>query len=305
MSQDRTDGDVLDVPFGDVAAATEAFGLLSDETRLRILLALAEHGAMAGFEGPEGMSFGDLREAVGVDDTGRFNYHLGKLRDHFVHKGEDGYTLSYAGYRVTTDVASGVYHGESPAIAAKTDFPCVLPECDRMMEVSYEDGFINLSCPDTDHPSTFQTALPPNAAVDRDPLALLTVATRDARHMIEEIQGGTCPFCWSSIRATVPADEPLDVGPGMTVECRNCWLDLVSPVTVLAVHHPAVQTAYAEGGYPLDETPYLAYPFVRRPECGTIREEDPLRVAVDTDPDDEVGGPVLVYDDSLSVVAVE
>jgi DNA-binding transcriptional ArsR family regulator len=305
MSDDAPAGEVLDVPFGDVATATEAFGLLADETRLRILLALAEAGAMADFEGPESMSFGELRRAVGVEDTGRFNYHLGKLRDHFVHKSEAGYTLSYAGYRVTTDVASGVYHGESPTLAAETDVPCLLSECERMMAVTYEDGFVTLSCPEDDHPTTFQTALPPNAAVGRDPLALLTIATRDARHMIEELQAGTCPFCWSSVQARICADEPLDGGPALTVECENCWLDLMSPVTVLAVHHPAVQTAYAAADYALDETPYLAYPFVRRPACATIRDRDPLRVTVDTDPDGDVGAPVLVYDEELTVVAVE
>jgi DNA-binding transcriptional ArsR family regulator len=50
----------------------EAFAALGDPTRIAILRAL--------FEDPhEPTAFSDLRRAVGVRDSGQFNYHLGEL----------------------------------------------------------------------------------------------------------------------------------------------------------------------------------------------------------------------------------
>jgi hypothetical protein len=56
-----------------------AFRLLSDETRVGILRGLWEASNDA-------VSFSELRERVGTPDSGQFNYHLGKLREHFVSK---------------------------------------------------------------------------------------------------------------------------------------------------------------------------------------------------------------------------
>lgn len=293
-------------PHDDVVNATDAFSLLADETRLKILLALAENSGLAGFERQDEMGFEELRHAVGVEDTGRFNYHLKKLRDHFVQKGPEGYSLRYAGFRVTADVASGLFGGESPSDSAETNVPCIVEGCDRNMEVTFDDGRITIVCPEEGHLPTFQTALPPNAAVDRTPLELLTIATRDARHMMEHIQTGTCPFCWSTMDVTAPVDEfPDEAGCGFAAVCGSCWLEFISPVAVMAVHHPEVQLAYADVGLRLDETPYLQYPFIRDTTSTILRNSDPTRIAVDTDPANEVDGPTLVFDGTLAVVAVE
>jgi DNA-binding transcriptional ArsR family regulator len=87
---------------GDLAAV---FDLLSDETRLAIVRALAERR----FEHPDradvppdraGLSFSELRTRVGARDAGRFNYHLGKLRGALVEKTPDGYRLTDRGVTV-------------------------------------------------------------------------------------------------------------------------------------------------------------------------------------------------------------
>ncbi|MEF8852968.1 MAG: winged helix-turn-helix domain-containing protein [Haloarculaceae archaeon] len=83
-----------DGPVGDIDAAAETFALLSDETRVRILVALAE---AAG-----GLRFSELRTRVGVRDAGRFNYHLEKLRGRLVEKSGETYVLTAAGADVAT-----------------------------------------------------------------------------------------------------------------------------------------------------------------------------------------------------------
>jgi DNA-binding HxlR family transcriptional regulator len=81
----RTDGAI---------SATAAFELLSDETRVRIVRELARSGPLR---------FSTLRQAVGAEDSGRFNYHLERLRKGVVEKGESGYDLTPAG-RALADV---------------------------------------------------------------------------------------------------------------------------------------------------------------------------------------------------------
>lgn len=65
--------------------ADEAFAVLGNEIRIQILRTLADADGSA--------TFGTLREAVGVGNPGKFNYHLGKLTDEFIEQTEDGYRL--------------------------------------------------------------------------------------------------------------------------------------------------------------------------------------------------------------------
>jgi hypothetical protein len=85
----------------DRAALSDALALLGDETRLAVVLELAAAEAL-----PDGdaLSFSTLRERVGVRDSGRFNYHLDRLRDRFVDHGPDGYRLTSQGVAVAATV---------------------------------------------------------------------------------------------------------------------------------------------------------------------------------------------------------
>ena len=67
------------------------FDLLGNDIRLRIVRELS----VAGSDAP--LSFSGLRERVGVEDSGRFNYHLDRLTGPLVCKRPDGYTLTPAG----------------------------------------------------------------------------------------------------------------------------------------------------------------------------------------------------------------
>ncbi|WP_459193611.1 DUF7347 domain-containing protein [Halosimplex sp. J119] len=77
----------------DPAAVSDTFTLLSNETRVRILAALADADA-------EAVRFSDLRTRVDVTDSGQFNYHLDRLRGELVAKTDDGYALTESGRAV-------------------------------------------------------------------------------------------------------------------------------------------------------------------------------------------------------------
>lgn len=89
-----------DAHAGDTTLAPDdAFAVLGNGTRMEILRALAD--------ADDSLSFSELRDRVGVSDSGRFNYHLDKLDGHFVTDTSDGYQLQNAGKRVNKAVLSG------------------------------------------------------------------------------------------------------------------------------------------------------------------------------------------------------
>ncbi|ERH08552.1 MAG: hypothetical protein J07HX64_00293 [halophilic archaeon J07HX64] len=115
--------------------ALDALAALGNEHRIRILRALAEA------ETP--LSFSELRRRVGIDDTGRFNYHLGELCGRFVRNGESGYELGTAGERVV--LAAADLDPEAAAVtgqqAAAEGCPvCGERDCDRLVHI-HLDGW--------------------------------------------------------------------------------------------------------------------------------------------------------------------
>jgi len=93
-----------------------------DEDRARVGRGHVHHGcgvaalrAHAGHEERERGGVGsELRKRVGVRDSGRFRYHLEKLRGPFVEQADDGsYRLTYAGSEVVTAIVAGTYTADA------------------------------------------------------------------------------------------------------------------------------------------------------------------------------------------------
>jgi DNA-binding transcriptional ArsR family regulator len=112
---------------------SDALAVLAEETRVRILRTLAEA------EDP--MAFSELRRAVGVEDAGRFNYHLSRACEHFVRETESGYELERAGARLVTaadvDVA-GREPEPTDAVDPDPGEPCPVcgePDCGKLFHV--------------------------------------------------------------------------------------------------------------------------------------------------------------------------
>jgi len=99
----------------------EVFAALSDDTRVAILRALWDADEQV-------LSFSELREAVGIRDSGQFNYHLGKLVGQFVRETDDGYTLTRAGIQINGAIEAGAYTVEASLDPIDLDSPC--PTCD-------------------------------------------------------------------------------------------------------------------------------------------------------------------------------
>lgn len=69
----------------------ESLQLVTDETRRAIVTTL--------WNADEPLRFSTLRRRAGIRDSGRFNYHLQKLRRRCVRDTGDGYALTAQGER--------------------------------------------------------------------------------------------------------------------------------------------------------------------------------------------------------------
>lgn len=106
-----------DAPAAETAPSPAVlFDLLSDETRLAIVRTLYRYGRDHPDE--PGLSFSALGDRLEVDDSGRFNYHLRRLRGPLVEKRDGGYALTPLGIRLGAFVVAESNDAEPVASSA-------------------------------------------------------------------------------------------------------------------------------------------------------------------------------------------
>lgn len=194
-------------------AAAAAFGALSDPVRVRIVSTLA--AATADSPTDPLVGFATLRRRVGVDDSGRFRYHLNQLRGTFVRRTEEGYRLTTTGREVAGLLETGVF-GDSPTVRpTPLDEPC--PRCETALRARYADGLLRVACPN-DH-EVFAWTLPPSAVTDRSIEAAVTVAVDRFRTTVSETAAGVCPACHATV---TPRAVETPAGARLTATCASC-----------------------------------------------------------------------------------
>lgn len=269
-------------------APSEAFGVLSDGTRIVIVEALAAES---------GLSFAELRRRVGVRDAGQFNYHLSKLRDRFVTKRDGKYYPRYAALRAVGAIRAGTYTGRREAETADAEEACLF--CEASMTVTYEDGRLFWECPD--HGKVSRTFVPPGVASERTFAELVSYANAGVQRDVERIVDGNCPICSGSLSSDPP--ERTEGILQVTLPCRDCWNTVRLPVAASVVRHPAVVSLYYDYGVDVRRETLLLFDFVRDPESATVTSEDPLRMRVAVELGDDA--LALTLDGDLNVLEVE
>ncbi|SFL28444.1 DNA-binding transcriptional regulator, ArsR family [Halogranum rubrum] len=270
--------------------AVEAFSLLGDDTRLAILRTL--------WDAEDPLSFGDLRERVGVRDSGRFNYHLKKLDERFVRKTDEGYELRFAGRRVIGALLEGTYDQADDAEPIPVDGPCL--ECGAALTYRYEDEIASVSC-DEGH-DMLKTGVPPGIFAGRDDETLPRVFERYIRRQSEWTKSGFCPNCSGPTSAQVGESELWDRTDYtvVTFTCERCGQTLHSDVAAALLDHPDLVAFAREHGVGVRETPIWELTLLHDAE--TTVTTDPFRAAVTfrLDGDERT----LVVDEAFSVVDV-
>ena len=284
----------------EAADPDEAFAALADATRVDILRALWD-------EQGETLTFSELREAVGVADSGQFNYHLDKLTDRFLTKTDDGYELTLAGIAVNGAIHAGAFTMAGSVDPFDLDDPC--PACGRLRTFSYEDERVRIECEECDMVAT--AMVPPGVFAAYDRAAFPEVTSRYFRTIFEQLSNGFCWDCEGPIETTIrtvadmrdqgsPTDR--DDLPLVRYECTRCGSEITGELGVALVDHPAVVAFYHDHGIDARDHPFWQLS-AWNTDLAWIDREDPLRARVQYTADDAT--LTLTVDDDLDVLAVE
>lgn len=226
----------------------DAFAVLGNGTRMEIMQALGEADAP--------LSFSELRERVGMDDSGQFNYHLERVVGHFVRKTEDGYALRQAGRRIVEAVLSGAIT-ETPVVEpTRIDHPCHY--CGSSIEVSFRTDRVVSYCTEcagkSERPTDQSGQFAPmdNGYLGVLPLPSAGVKNRTVTEIFEAAwtwtnieflteASGICSRCSAPFEESVTVCEDHDTTDGLCEQCgsrhavefyatcTNCINDLRGP----------------------------------------------------------------------------
>ncbi|MFC7057364.1 winged helix-turn-helix domain-containing protein [Halovenus salina] len=268
MSDERISG-------GELEAALSA---IADQSRLSILQALWElDGATA--------SFSEIRAATGIDDSGKFNYHLDKLKPEFVRKEDDGYRLTSAGRRVIGAAVSGQYTANDISVDSVEQGTC--PDCGATLETTYEAGTVTVACLGCGDALTKGMNAPPVLASNAEHKHLPQLFSRLVLTKLQQMARGFCPLCGGHTERSLLRDieKPGDFTaplPWLQLICQACDYHTSQPVGALVLDHPAVIGFLFENGLDIRTTPLWEFEWLTE-DHATVTNEEPLRVEITVD----------------------
>ncbi len=287
------------------AVPEEAFALLAHEVRLDILRAF-----FTSYEpvDPEDIladrtdrerSYSELMAATGLEDSGKFNYHLDQLRGVYVEEREDGYVPT-AG---AVELYEAVYAARpTVSIEDDLDVEATCPHCGGALETRYEQEYLTIECPACDGFWGLTYRFPKAGLIPREGEEVFEAVYQKLSHDVSLARTGQCPSCGGLTTATVPT-ERLDSEATPTIEfaCETCsWLATIDIVTAFQFD-PDVSRALLEVGIPAGD-PYQTESVV--PEITGNRPKEPpghTKFSISA-PDGTVS---LTVDSSLEVLSVE
>ena len=274
---------------GESLSADEAFRLLGEEIRLEILRTVwAADGAI---------SFTAIRERLGNPDSGRFNYHIGKLRGHFLTDGEDGYRLTQAGREVIRAVMAGSVTDSPSLPPTAIDADCA--DCGGTLHISY-DGHGVLECGSCGS-TVMWNEFPPAGLDGRAPDAFATAFDRWTQSRFRLAMDGICPSCAASMTTTLLDQDPRELASHY--RCPNCKYEARVPLFGHVLFHPAVIAAFDDAGTDITRLPYWSLRKLATEIEESVVSDDPWRATVSIDVGDQ--RLHLTLDESLEVVEID
>lgn len=308
--------DTLDSELEEASIAPdEAFKAVGNDLRIEILRTLARE--------PEPVPFTTLQETLGVTDSGKFNYHLGKLADHFVRKTDRGYELRRAGEAIVRAIRAGAIT-EDPTLEPRAiDLPC--PFCGADQEFSYAQETLELRCPECtgvvgrSYPAgTIMSYEFPIAGLrSRTELEVARAAHRLYDAEVVAMVENVCPLCAGQLETELEVcsdHEPEEDGlcdacetrylAWTTYTCRTCDHQRTFATWFHALLSPAVVGFYDRAGDVSRPVPFAKLLTGEGPDfrnvTETLRSREPLELVVEIRHEGEVC--TAVVDEDLEVV---
>jgi hypothetical protein len=264
----------------------DAFTLLADRTRIKIISALGD-ASTPGV--PETLSFSELRRRADISGSGRFNYHLNQLVGQFVEETDDGYRLSYPGVRVYQAMEAGTFTEDVRIEPFELDATCHV--CSAPQVAGYRDSLFRVRCSDDDCGAVFYKYFcPPSSLSERERSGLLRATNERIQREIASMARGVCPWCCGRMSARVlPTDAEMPQRDNPAIDhrvlhtCGTCDGSLYTRLGGLVVTHPAVVSFFYDHGVDVTRRHVWSLPFAASDERTTITDTDPWRATVRID----------------------
>jgi ribosomal protein S27AE len=231
----------------------------------------------------EPVAVSELRKRVGERDSGKFNYHLGKLAGQFVRRTDDGYQLTIAGHRIVGAILAGTYTTDATLSPVEVDSPC--PLCGGRLVAEYADEQARVHCTDCEEWANV-VPFPPGTLDQFAPEELPAVFDRWIKVLFAGIFEGFCEICGGRIDGRLTTVDEQPDGVGVFYDCERCGAHSQVSVTMAVVEYTEVACALADRGVDPVETTTWELGHVVDPQVELLGT-DPMRARVTFDLGDE------------------
>jgi hypothetical protein len=277
------------------------------------------------------LSFSELRDGVGIEDSGQFNYHLGKLTGHFVGKTEAGYGLRQAGHRVIEAVLSGAITDDPVLEPTPIDEPCLL--CGGTTVVAYIREHLAHYCTECEGSYGVPDEVPgdgssegygylggfplPSAGIrGRSPAEMFRAATTWGGLELLAVANRVCPRCSAPLEDSREVCEAHDATGGhceacgnrrpaqVEFQCTNCVYGLGGALVLALTAQSDLLSFLVEHGInPVSPTQQASYYAAVMDYEEEVHSVDPFEASLTFSLDgDEL---TLTVDDDLAVVGTK
>ncbi|KZN26083.1 hypothetical protein A4G99_23180 [Haladaptatus sp. R4] len=240
------------------------------------------------------MTFTELKDAVGMRDSGGFQYHLNALDGTFLRKTDDGYTHLAGGIALYRAMLGSVM-GPDAIDPIPLDERC--PNCESPLELRYDHQVFYVYCAACDESASNGPFLP--AGLDgRSNEDRIRAFDRWTKRLIFLLRDGICPWCSSTVSHGFDTDGKVEI----THTCDRCRGFLRTTVLENVVSHPAVISFYYDHGIDVTTTPYWKLGELAAENTRVLSEDPPkLRTTIRLSGDELV----LVLDGEMRVRIID
>lgn len=305
--------------------ASEAYGLLGNETRLSILLAIWEEQTPLAEDNP--VPFSRIFDRVELNDRGNVSYHLEQLEGQFItqHTERGGYELLIPGLKLVRTIVAGTGVKDATLEPTEIEQPC--PLCEARTEISYREGVVFLTCTECEGTAPQKTDIDgvvnavyfePAGLAESTPERLHVASVTTALQQVRSLFNGVCPTCSGPVESRLeccPNHDPVGGcehcgrihGVEAHFQCRVCkffafpnpgWLPLVIPEVVSFYDDHGISTRVHANDF---ASARRVYSLIYDHKWERL-SDDPPRIAVTASMNDEEIR--LTLDETVSVVDI-
>jgi len=282
MAEDQSPEMLNEIEEFESISMEEAISVLGEQTRMEIIVELGKAWDEDRHQ-QQKIGFSELMEAVGLTDSGQFNYHLDKLVGSFVAKSDDGYWLPNPGMKLYRLIVSGTVTERGMRGDIDVD-ECL--SCGGTVQATYRaDNALVFTCKDC---NKGHAVIPfsPRGFTNRTDTDALQAAFRSFYSELRLARQGICPACDGDVETQLVDDlserlDSLSVGGVISsLKCNVCNNYYYSDLSSVALTTDEVRRFLLDAGV---EPPLVREwhdVAVAADESVSIVERDPLRVQI-------------------------